>query len=374
MYCFVWGEPRVQRTRRWRNRSLVFIASAILALISLRLINLEADTPAGISITGMGTYVDEGYKTLNPRNLAVFGSVRWHPEDDFSGWMEPRLEYSRHHWSPLTQWPYYLAFRLLGPRLSSARIATVVLSALLLLGYAYATAREYSTGLFFVGMILLGLHSTLFFYSRLALFVMPVVACVYWLLFLLRRFERSPPYFAPALILVFAVVSTFGVRASAPIYFAPIVLGFVAASWISRKEWTSREIWWLGLGSLVILGLLAVPTRSLWLGEHQVSAVPARTLLNPLLNGSALWVTAGLLCTLNRPSRIATLKPDYFLYCETTMNRRLLEHLDGVELESPIFVSSYIGRKVTLHRLRYEGDRRPPSPGATPDAKSRSVP
>ncbi len=57
---------------------------------------------------------------------------------------------------------------------------------------------------------------------------------------------------------------------------------------------------------------------------------------------------------INPLSRLTTLRPEYFLYCDTRDNRRILKRLAGVELEPAVFVSSYLGREVRLHRLRYD--------------------
>ncbi len=281
--------------RRSAPAPAAVMVAALLALAALRLIHLEADAPEGLDLEGsVGTYVDEGYKTLEPRNLALFGSIRWHPDDQFRGWMEPRLEYSRHHWSPLTQWPLYLAFEAFGPRLGSARGVSFALFLLLLVGYVYAVARDFSRPLFFSGLALLSLHTGLFFYSRAALFVMPVAVCVYWLLFLLRRLDPGAgQYRAPALILAFAVVSTFGVRAAAPLYLAPIILGWLAARWLA-----DGQRWGIGygLGILGFLALLAFLTRAIWWGHLDFSELLAQTFLGPSLVTSTLWVVAGLLC------------------------------------------------------------------------------
>ena len=97
-----------------RGSKLLAVTLVILALGLFRLVHLSADTPPSASPTGFGLYVDEGYKTLAARRRLLFGATRWNPADEFSGWMKE---------SALTQWSYYAGFRLLGPRVESARIA-----------------------------------------------------------------------------------------------------------------------------------------------------------------------------------------------------------------------------------------------------------
>lgn len=65
-----------------------------MAAITLRLTHIDADTPAGLSWSA-GLYVDEGYKTLSPRNLLLLGNTHWHEADTYPGWMKS---------SPVTQW------------------------------------------------------------------------------------------------------------------------------------------------------------------------------------------------------------------------------------------------------------------------------
>ncbi|MCP4005219.1 MAG: hypothetical protein GY725_13595 [bacterium] len=72
---------------------------------------------------------------------------------------------------------------------------------------------------------------------------------------------------------------------------------------------------------------------------------------------------------INDPSRLAKLRPDYFLDCDT----ELIERFEGVELKPPVFASSYAGRKVRLHPLEYEEKRRPEG-GLDEASESRSRP
>ena len=118
---------------------LIAVALVILALCMLRFVHLGADTPPGASPTGVGLYVDEGYKTLSARRLVLFGATRWDEADRFSGWMEE---------SPLTQWSFYAGFQLLGANVESARVVTILYFALFLAGYAWAFWHRYSGAVF----------------------------------------------------------------------------------------------------------------------------------------------------------------------------------------------------------------------------------
>lgn len=52
-----------------------------VALALLRLVHLTADTPYGLTEPTAGIYVDEGYKTLSPRNLILYGRTHWNDAD-----------------------------------------------------------------------------------------------------------------------------------------------------------------------------------------------------------------------------------------------------------------------------------------------------
>src|SRR5437763_12796343 len=60
---------------------------AVVGVVLIRTINLGADAPKGLPAEAdCGMYVDEGFKTLWPRNMVVFGTGHWHPRDDYPGW------------------------------------------------------------------------------------------------------------------------------------------------------------------------------------------------------------------------------------------------------------------------------------------------
>ena len=108
------------------NRTLIPLIVLIVA-ISLRLTHLEADTPPNLS-SSVGVYVDEGYKTLSPRNLLLFNKTHWHEADTYPGWMKA---------SPITQWSIYAAFKYFGANVSSARLVPIIYFSLFVLLYLH---------------------------------------------------------------------------------------------------------------------------------------------------------------------------------------------------------------------------------------------
>jgi hypothetical protein len=269
------------------------ILAAILLLTFvftlLRCIHLDADTPEGVS-NSEGIYVDEGYKTLAPRNLVLFGKSNWHSADDYRGWAKT---------SPLTNWPYYLAFKLFGVRIQAARMVTVGYFFLFLLMYLIATAGRYRDALVFFGLAALSLQSTIFFFSRVALLEMPVVAVVYGCLFLQHRLERRPVVPRAAVLVGAMVIAIFGIKASALLYFGPVCLAFalvvVFRSSFAVPRW---KVWACVLGFLAMVVILALATRHIWLGRITQSAANAirRALVSPPAEAEPLTVVLGLLC------------------------------------------------------------------------------
>jgi hypothetical protein len=267
------------------------VALVILGFGLLRTIHLGADAPVRIAPGSAALYVDEGYKTLSPRNLVLFGATHWHPRDDYPGWMEK---------SPFTQWAYYAAFRALGPRVESARLVSILCFSLLLAGYAWAMRGRYSPRLFYTGLGILGLESVLFFFSRAALFEIPISMFLYGLLFLIARTSRH-------LVRDVAVVAGAGaflilaVKVSAFVYLFPVLLAVLCLVVLQRSSGIDKRLLVvLGAAAAGVAGILVV-TAAVWSSEIALSPVDAvaRWLTNPTLKSSPFLVVAGLLCAIH---------------------------------------------------------------------------
>jgi hypothetical protein len=279
----------------WLQRTLL-IGSMVVAICSLRLIHLEADMPLEMvqnvesGRLSVGLYVDEGYKTLDARNLFLYGTPKWNPHDQFHGWM---------HRSPLTQWAFYLSFSILGPGLASARLVAIVSFLVLLLGYTLGTCRKYSLGLFLSGLILLGLSHHIFLFSRIAIFVLPIAACLYCVLFFLGReglAERPLPVIVA--VVVVSSLATFGIKQSAPLYFFPLLLAVALVIVMSRRRSRSTTVaivLGMGLtGAVILLG-----TQPIWWSRMRnisPQAVFSSILDNGLSPSAGVLVCLGLIC------------------------------------------------------------------------------
>ena len=136
-------------TIRGRGTGTTLVSGATIAAVlmivlavSARFVHLDADTPE-IPAAGIGTYVDEGYKTFAAKNMALWGSPHWNPRDDYPAWL---------HHSPITQWAYYLGFHYFGVGIDSARAVTVIFFALFLTAYVFANQRRYPPWLLIGGL------------------------------------------------------------------------------------------------------------------------------------------------------------------------------------------------------------------------------
>ncbi len=256
-----------------------------VALALLRLVQIDADTPRSQWSGSMAVFVDEGYKTLSARNMALFRENHWNPEDRYPGWMSA---------SPLTQWPYFFAFRQLGVEVRSARLVTVALFLLLLVEFVLVMRVRYSAGLLLLGVLLLGVLETLFFFSRVALFEIPIATLLYLALFLLARPLLSRPRAALAVILASAFVVTLGIKSTGLLYFG-VAAGGVLLAMKLRHAKTLRPT----RGELIaaaVLVVLVVLTWSDWGSRFDLSPKVSRSfLLNPLTISSGLLIAAGLL-------------------------------------------------------------------------------
>jgi hypothetical protein len=283
------------------NRNHRGAAAAIVvavAVILLRLVHLDADTPPEVS-SSVGPYVDEGYKTLSARNQVLFGTTHWNAEDRYEGWRDS---------SPLTHWPVYVAFRALGASSEAARWVPILYYAAFLGLFVWGMRGRYSSPLLAIGVFLLGVESTLFFFSRIAIFEIPIAAILYAMLFVLARWKppRALAWFA--WVCGMALLLTFGVKISSLFYVGPIL---VAAGLALLGDPVVRKRagdWRLVLAVVVGGGLLAYATREFWWVvprtiRNHFDFVPAdyawRLLDGPVIRGATAVVLAGSLCALH---------------------------------------------------------------------------
>ena len=295
-------------------RRLLVLGLLVLGLLSLRLVHLGADTPVLITLPDdVGLYVDEGYKTLDPRNLVLFGTASWHPADDYPGWIGR---------SPLTQWSYYAAFRLAAPDLESARAVTIVYFGLFLLGYIWAMRARLSWPVLVGGLLAFGLESTLFFYTRAALFEIPLITFLYGLLFYFARMDERRLLLPLVLTAACGAFLAIAIKMSAVFYVIPIGLAVLIHLLLQTRSGLYRRlVRSVVLGITLVVLILFVATYD-WIdavfiqvnvdqSSHTFSIVGAlyRALTMPLMRASPFVVVVGLACLAHG---LAT-RPDHYL-------------------------------------------------------------
>lgn len=272
----------------------------IVVLCSLRLVHLGADTPASFATGSMGAYIDEGYKTTRAQNL--FRAEHGLPLN-----VEEHRPETR---SPVSDRLYLLAFRTFGVDLRAARLVSIGWFLLLMVAYVWGTVRDDSPRLFFLGLLLLGVVHTVFFYSRIALYMIGVTATVYWLLFLIRRRDETSPWVALPLVVGFGIFATWGLKVTAPIYFLPI-LAALMIHWVLKARHSRALIVAAFLASAAIGLAAAFVWRHLWIGQLDFAPtrVLRRVLFSPMTDSAAFWVSLGLVCA----THVILTRPKEFL-------------------------------------------------------------
>ncbi len=247
----------------------------VLVLIGLRLIHLGADPPDSLWTESFGPFVDEGYKTLDARNLALFGQTHWNDQDDYPGWL-PR--------SPITQVGFLAAFRVLGQEIESARLVTVLWFLLMLLAFLWATSGSYHPSVVYLGLVLLGVNLTLFAFSRLAIFEIPIAFFLLVSVLMLKKLSGRRPLVSLAVVLLCLIVSAVGIKASAVVYFLPLIAAFGLFYLIQLPSRSYR----LGIliSSALVLGGLLIFFFDFWMPRLDLDGL---RVLREFLASPAAW-------------------------------------------------------------------------------------
>ena len=266
---------------------LVLLIAAVIVLHGSR---LDADVPTWFAPNDTGLHIDEGYKTLAPRNLALYGSTRWNPQDDYTGWMET---------SPLTQWPFYFAFQTRQVDALSARYVVLGYFSLLICGvglFLFTRGRKLPAVL---AVSLLGIDPVLFHFSRIAIFEIPIAAWVYLSIFLVLGINEKWPILRIIALAVATVIGLLTIKASMPLYVLPpiLALSFVVLTHHIHSRLARIAGILLGVGGMA---LTAWMTFDIW--DDRIAIVDymgfiSRLFLNPLTELTPIALTAGFLAT-----------------------------------------------------------------------------
>ncbi len=276
------------------NKNFNLVIATILILvtaISYRLEILSADTPPGLSWSA-GLYVDEGYKTLTPRNLLLYGDSKWHDADTYGGWLGS---------SPITQWSVYAAFKMFGISIESARLVPLAFFTLLLVLYLALYRRRYSKKILLLGLGLLATDVTILAFSHVMLLEMPLAFFFYaTVLPTTLYYEKRKASFIPAaLILVGGIIIAKTIKFSAIVYILPPIFATSLYLLLNNKKISTKQaIAIITATSLAIL-ITLLATYDIW--SPRISLSPSdylyRLFNNPLLQTSPLTLITTALCT-----------------------------------------------------------------------------
>ncbi|VAW54783.1 hypothetical protein MNBD_GAMMA06-603 [hydrothermal vent metagenome] len=275
-------------TRKYSH--FIIILTIFICAIALRGIHINADTPSGLSWSA-GLYVDEGYKTLSPRNLILFGKTHWHAADTYPGWM---------NYSPITQWSVYAAFKNFGISISSARLVPIIYFSLFILLYIFFMFRRHSSKIFYLGLVLLASDATLFTFSRVALFEMPISFFIYAMILPLSLYKEKTSISIYPLIGLFigGIALTYLIKLSLLIYIFP-VLAAASISFIVKNNKMSKNQLIL-FSSAFLIAILAILGFSYDDWSTRLNISPQlyvySVIENPLLLTSPAIIIAGTLC------------------------------------------------------------------------------
>ncbi len=139
-----------------------FAAAALMVMLftGMRAVHINADAPQDLT-TSAATITDEGFKTYDPRNIVLYGDIKWTPEDEYQGWAGT---------SPLATIPYLWIFRNFGVSYASIRLLSVAYAALTMILLFLFLMRNYDRATALVGLLLFGTNYFTAMYNRLGLF------------------------------------------------------------------------------------------------------------------------------------------------------------------------------------------------------------
>lgn len=268
-----------------RYRFICSISCVILLtlIVMLRFIHLDADPPADYLPKDSGYHIDEGYKTWSPKNLFIFNQTRWHPQDEYQGWMNT---------SPATQWPFFLVFKNVGLKLAYARSVNIIYFNLFLIVVLFLLSKRYGFLFAVLAPLLLATDIGLFHFSRNAIFEITIIFFIYIGFLLLSRVTFNNCHIAIGILVTFALFTMFTVKKSAILYCAPSIITFLLLITFAVKRSEKLSIFYLIPLALSLLAV-AVLTRNTWIRRIYLDTTFSNFLLNPMPDITPLALLLG---------------------------------------------------------------------------------
>jgi hypothetical protein len=221
---------------------LLFLGSYFL----LHLYFLEADTPVSLTY-GAGTYCDEGYKTLDARNMVLFDKTHWTDLDNYRGWIKK---------SPITVYFNYIMFSTFGVSLATARLGNLFFAMGCLILFYLILEKIYDRRHAFLGIILCGVNQVFFFYSRIALFEFKMIFFVLLGVYFMLYVGQQVLFFIP---MIAAWVAAYYCKSSVQMFYISLIIYFslVYKNGLLLDFLFKKKVFWISAFLLVMgLGIL----------------------------------------------------------------------------------------------------------------------
>ena len=235
-------------------RSLVVESSVSGLLVFLMLLTffvfqalfLTADSPDSLT-DDIGIFVDEGFKTLDAKNLALYGKTHWCKYDEYPGWMRA---------SPVTVVSNYLLFEAFGTSLHVARFGSLLyaLGTMILLWFLLTSlyGRPFSA----VALLILATNNIFFFYSRIALFEIKILFFIVCTLCLMKLAAARRLY---GLLLPVTIAAAFYCKQTAAVFLVSLAIYYVltvADGFLIKRLARPRNLFILLVSAAVSICLL----------------------------------------------------------------------------------------------------------------------
>ncbi|HFD32728.1 MAG TPA: hypothetical protein ENJ28_08510 [Gammaproteobacteria bacterium] len=240
--------------------------------------------------------------------------------------------------SPLTQWPYFWAFKNYGLTLAHARVITIIYFTLFIIVTFFLLFKRYKLPLTLLTLLLLTTDVALFNFSRSILFETAIIFFIYTGIIFVSHVQYAKPLQAVTIVTIFALIATFTIKKSAILYCVPSILACCGLVIFNSKRNKGNFLYLIVLA--LMLSYLAIITRGMWLPRiHQdtISQVTTRFFLNPIPDLSIIAILLAYSCILH----IAIIKP------------RML-YLDLYRL---CLVATVIGAPLMLSFIKYNPPR-----------------
>jgi len=192
----------------------IFLVVFVGLYFVFQLIYINADTPIFLA-DNSGVYCDEGYKTLDARNLVLFGKTHWTEMDEYRGWIKG---------SPITVYFNFLLFKLFGVSLGVARLGNLLFALGSLLLFYLILKKIYDQQSAFWGVILCAVNQIYFFYSRLALLEFKMMFFILFGIYFMLFVKQNYLFLVPTII---CWIAAYYCKFSATIFYISVFFYFI---------------------------------------------------------------------------------------------------------------------------------------------------